>query len=203
MENRKKKGKKKANATKPNQAADDSSDLTTPNQQQGNREKKKRKKKSQHGERLPAFAAGVQGMYLSNFPASTRGAEMFKVWWWQGDERVNELNERTNGSWIDGMNDWKGNVTPVLTVWCVVKPMKGVPTLLQFDCLRYKYPVGTSLPHTYLYALSSANINSNNLRLLPRPLFPPLLPLLLCLLLFIRKKDPGQAPTGPDARGMS
>lgn len=36
--------------------------------------KRKRKKKSQHGERLPAFAAGVQGMYLSNFPASTRGA---------------------------------------------------------------------------------------------------------------------------------
>lgn len=38
------KRKKKANATKPNQAADDSPDLTTPNQQQGNREKKKRKK---------------------------------------------------------------------------------------------------------------------------------------------------------------
>lgn len=26
------------------------------------------------------------------------------------------MNERTNGSWIDGMNDWMGDVTPVLTV---------------------------------------------------------------------------------------
>lgn len=39
------------------------------------------------------------------------------------------MNERTSGSWIDGMNDWMGDVTPVL----VVKPMKGVPKLLHLS----------------------------------------------------------------------
>lgn len=41
------------------------------------------------------------------------------------------MNE--NGPWIDGMNDWMGDVTPVLTVCGESLPMKGVPTLLHLS----------------------------------------------------------------------
>lgn len=95
------------------------------------------------------------------------------------------------------MNDWKGDVTPVLTV-CGGEAYERGANITTPE-LRYKYLVGTSLPHTYPYALSSSNINSNQPTTSSSTPFPPLL---LCLL-FIREKDPGQAPTGPDARGMS
>lgn len=57
------------------------------------------------------------------------------------------------------MNDWKGDVTPVLTA-CGGEAYERGANITTPE-LRYMYPVGTSLPHTYPYALSSANINSN------------------------------------------
>lgn len=91
------------------------------------------------------------------------------------------------------MNDRMGDVTPVLTAYGGEAYERGanITTVEVHVPCRY-------LLTTYLYALSSANINSNQ----PTTSSSTLLPLLLCLL-FIRKKDPGQAPTGPDARGMS
>lgn len=93
------------------------------------------------------------------------------------------------------MNDWKGDVTPVLTAYGGEAYERGAN--ITTPELRYMYPVGT-LPHTYLYALSATSTATTYDFFLD-----PLFPLYFFAYYFIRKKDPGQAPTGPDARGMS